>query len=207
MTKSYYHFDTLPSNLMDVIESNLTKVYDPSLDSSLVPGNTLNEDKRRSRTSWVPTQHWVGGLMWDYCRRVNDEFFHYDLEHIDGESVQYTHYGINERYTWHQDESLAAIYKPVINLTEKKSSEHHQNYLNNKANIIRKLSATLQLSHSDDYEGGATQIRDWDNKIYTIPRERGSLVFFDSRLYHRACKVTSGLRKSLVIWAIGPRWK
>ena len=95
----------------------------------------------------------------------------------------------------------------MINLTEKKSSEHHQNYLNNKANIIRKLSATLQLSHSDDYEGGATQIRDWDNKIYTIPRERGSLVFFDSRLYHRACKVTSGLRKSLVIWAIGPRWK
>ena len=123
------------------------------------------------------------------------------------ESMQYTHYGINERYTWHQDEGLAGFYRPASPVSDKKTPNLLDNYVSNKAYKIRKLSATLQLSHGDDYEGGSTQIRDWDNKVYTIPKERGSIVFFDSRLRHRACTVTSGVRKSLVMWAVGPQWK
>ena len=69
------------------------------------------------------------------------------------------------------------------------------------------MSAIVQLSHEEDYEGGATQIRDVDQTLYTIPRKRGTIVFFDSRLQHRAKTVTKGLRKSLITWAVGPRWK
>jgi PKHD-type hydroxylase len=65
----------------------------------------------------------------------------------------------------------------------------------------------LQLSHEDDYEGGFTQIRDVDNTMVTIPKQRGSLFFFDSRLQHRAKTVHKGMRKSLIAWAVGPRWK
>ena len=46
-----------------------------------------------------------------------------------------------------------------------------------------------------------------DNEMITIPKGRGSLFFFDSRMLHRAMTVTKGLRKSLIIWAVGPRWK
>jgi PKHD-type hydroxylase len=32
-------------------------------------------------------------------------------------------------------------------------------------------------------------------------------MLFDSRTPHRVRKVRSGLRKSLVGWVVGPRWK
>ena len=42
---------------------------------------------------------------------------------------------------------------------------------------------------------------------YVAPRQRGSIMLFDSRTMHRVCKVTKGTRKSLVGWVVGPRWK
>ena len=69
------------------------------------------------------------------------------------------------------------------------------------------MSAIIQLSEEDDYEGGSTQIMDVDQTLYTLPKQRGTIVFFDSRLHHRAKTVKKGLRKSLICWAVGPRWK
>ena len=73
--------------------------------------------------------------------------------------------------------------------------------------MVRKLSFALQLSDPDDYEGGNVQIMDETEKSYVVPRKRGTIVLFDSRSRHRVCKVTKGIRKSLVGWVVGPRWK
>ena len=42
---------------------------------------------------------------------------------------------------------------------------------------------------------------------YFAPKQKGTLIVFDSRTKHRVRTVKSGLRKSLVGWVVGPRWK
>ena len=74
-------------------------------------------------------------------------------------------------------------------------------------NMVRKLSFVLQLSDPDDYEGGNLQLLDEGGKSYIAPRQRGTMILFDSRTQHRVLKVTKGCRKSLVGWTVGPRWK
>ena len=82
-----------------------------------------------------------------------------------------------------------------------------QDFLNEKIELIRKLSVVVQLSDPEDYEGGNLQIMSEDGKSYFVPRQRGTIVVFDSRAQHRVLKVTKGVRKSLVGWVVGPRWK
>ena len=80
-------------------------------------------------------------------------------------------------------------------------------FLNENTELVRKLSFAMQLSDPDDYEGGNLQLMDEHNKSYIAPRQRGSIILFDSRTPHRVHKVRKGERKSLVGWVVGPRWK
>ena len=82
-----------------------------------------------------------------------------------------------------------------------------QDFLNENIEMVRKLSFAIQLSDPDDYEGGNVQLLDEAGNQYVVPRQRGTIVLFDSRTQHRVCKVTKGIRKSLVGWTVGPRWK
>jgi PKHD-type hydroxylase len=79
--------------------------------------------------------------------------------------------------------------------------------MNENIELVRKLSFAMQLSDPDDYEGGNVQLMDEMGNAYVVPRQRGSIVLFDSRTQHRVLKVTKGVRKSLVGWTVGPRWK
>ena len=79
--------------------------------------------------------------------------------------------------------------------------------MNENLELVRKLSFAMQLSYNDDYEGGNVQLMDEAGNAYVVPRQRGCIVLFDSRTQHRVLKVTKGVRKSLVGWTVGPRWK
>ena len=65
----------------------------------------------------------------------------------------------------------------------------------------------MQLSPPDDYEGGNVQLLADSGGSYIAPRKRGTVILFDSRTQHRVLKVTKGVRKSIVGWVVGPRWK
>ena len=65
----------------------------------------------------------------------------------------------------------------------------------------------MQLSDPDDYEGGNVILLTEGGQKYVVPRQRGTVIIFDSRTMHCVNKVKKGLRKSLVAWAVGPRWK
>ena len=82
-----------------------------------------------------------------------------------------------------------------------------QDYINENTELVRKLSFAMQLSDPDDYEGGNVQLLDEAGSTYIAPRKKGSIMLFDSRTQHRVLKVTKGVRKSLVGWVLGPRWK
>ena len=172
---------------------------------SLLMGDALNKEMRNSQNAWIPTTHWIGGFLWHYIQRANRENFLYDLRNIDGESIQYTRYDVGQYYKWHNDAGIAGSYKPV-------SSGNHnqglaQDFVNENIELVRKLSFVVQLSDPDDYEGGNLQLLDEGGKPYIAPRRRGTVILFDSRTQHRVQKVTKGVRKSLVGWTVGPRWK
>jgi PKHD-type hydroxylase len=71
---------------------------------------------------------------------------------------------------------------------------------------LRKLSITIQLSNSDDYEGGDLELL-YDKEPYKLDRSRGTFLVFPSFMLHRVTPVTRGTRWSLVAWIGGKRWQ
>ena len=119
--------------------------------------------------------------------RANRENFLYDISHIQNNEIQCTRYKQGDYYNWHTDQDIRTI-----------SSSDQE---------VRKLSFSLQLSNEDDYVGGDLEFTDVDKKIFTAPKNRGCVIVFDSRTIHRVTNIESGIRKSLVGWVLGPRWK
>ena len=98
-------------------------------------------------------------------------------------------------------------YKPVSSGNRGNGGEIANDFINENCERVRKLSFSLLLSDPDTYEGGNLQFLDEAGKSYIAPRQRGTIILFDSRAQHRVQKVTKGVRKSLVGWTVGPRWK
>lgn len=202
--QSIWYYTELNPKIVKTIEEDLTNNFQEQMGDSRLMGDALNRDKRNSKNAWVPTNHWTAGFVWHYIERANRENFLYDIRNIDGESMQFTQYGVGEFYGWHNDAGISCHYKPVS------VGNHHegraQDYLNEKLELVRKLSFVVQLSDPDDYEGGNLQLLAEDGKSYIAPRKRGTVIVFDSRTQHRVLKVTKGVRKSLVGWVVGKRW-
>ena len=119
--------------------------------------------------------------------------------------MQYTRHEEGQFYTWHNDAGLAGQYKPVS--VGNRQDGLANDFLNENIEMVRKLSFVMQLSNPDDYEGGNLQLLDEGGNSYIAPRQRGTVILFDSRTQHRVLKVTKGIRKSIVGWTVGPRWK
>lgn len=208
--QSIWYYTDLPTDIIELIERDLSLHNDANLqDSTVGDGNygAIDKSKRNARNTWVPSSHWIAGFVWHYVMRANRENFLYDLSNIDGESLQYTVYGEGEYYGWHSDHSLPSFYKPVSSGNRGNGAELAQDFLNANCEKVRKLSFSLLLSDPDSYEGGNLQLLDDAGKSYFAPRKRGTIILFDSRTQHRVLKVTSGVRKSLVGWTVGPRWR
>jgi|TARA_Y100000004_G_scaffold177881_1_gene219903 predicted 2-oxoglutarate/Fe(II)-dependent dioxygenase YbiX len=203
--QSVWYYTDLPEDVVDIIERDLSDKFDDQMQDSQLQGDQINKATRNSQNAWIPTSHWVGGFLWHYVMRANRENFLYDLRNIDNESMQYTRYGVGEFYKWHNDAGLSGQYKPVS--SGNRCEGLTQDFVNENIELVRKLSFTLQLSHPDDYEGGNVQLMDEMGKSYFAPRKRGTIILFDSRTSHRVLKVTKGVRKSIVGWTVGPRWK
>jgi PKHD-type hydroxylase len=203
--QSVWYYSDIPEDIVDIIEKDLSIKFDPEMGDSRLMGDALNKDKRNSQNAWVPTTHWLGGFLWHYIERANRENFLYDLRCIDGESMQYTRYDVGQFYSWHNDAGIAGAYKPAT--VGNRMDGRANDFLNENIELVRKLSFVLQLSDADDYEGGNLQLLDEGGKSYFAPRKRGTVILFDSRTMHRVLPVKSGLRKSIVGWTVGPRWK
>jgi len=202
--QSVWYESQIPTELADIIERDATNTFGSQFEDSKLYGDELNKEKRNSQNAWIPTTHWIGGFIWHYVQRANRENFLYDIRNIDGESIQFTKYEEGQFYGWHNDAGLATQYKPVS--VGNRADGLAQDYLNEKIELIRKLSVVVQLSNPEDYEGGNLQIMSEDGKSYFAPRKRGTVIVFDSRAQHRVLKVTKGCRRSLVCWIVGKRW-
>tara|TARA_R100000008_G_C3525023_1_gene136113 strand:- start:150 stop:770 length:621 start_codon:yes stop_codon:yes gene_type:complete len=203
--QSIWYFTDIPKDIVEIIERDVSEKFDSGMADSRLHGDALNKERRNSQNAWIPTSHWVGGFIWHYIERANRENFLYDLRCIDGESMQYTKYEEGQFYNWHNDAGLLSQYKPVS--LGNRADGLANDFLNENVEMVRKLSFAMQLSDPDDYEGGNVQLMDEQGKCYFAPRHRGCIVLFDSRTMHRVLPVKKGVRKSIVGWTVGPRWK
>lgn len=209
MAYSHVWYNTkIPKEMISIICEDV-KSFDQKLEKSKVMDNDLsnveNTSYRSGKNAWIPASNWISGFIWHYINLANKSNFLYDIECIDSHSIQYSHYNVGDFYKWHSDWNIDEAYRPQH--VRSMQTTIAEDVLSVSGESSRKLSFSMQLSDEDEYTGGELQLLDSTGNIYTTPKERGTISIFDSRLSHRVRKVTSGCRKSLVGWAVGPRWR
>ena len=152
-----------------------------SIDNTLYQkGTTGNNNKLLARNVNIQFINitWINALLCGYIRYANSLNFHYNLSDEDKELAQISKYSVGEFYGEHRD------------------------FGTNDNSITRKLSLTVQLSDEDSYEGGDLIFFNGSIKD-KAPRGKGSVIVFDSRLFHEITPVIKGTRYSLVKWYHG----
>lgn len=148
--------------------------------SGEIPPETL----RKSKTSWISLNNntgWLYDRLAYIANQLNGQFYRYDIYGFK-EDFQYTVYeGEGGHYTWHLDSGF-----------------------NNET--TRKLTLVLQLSDPSEYEGGDIEILTSDTPLQ-VAKQKGLLCAFPGFRLHRVTPVTSGIRRTLVIWTTGPAFK
>jgi len=147
---------------------------------------------RISDISWIDLNtenSWIFEKLNPAFERMNDEHFQYNLTGYD--HIQYSTYSgdKNGRYDWHMDMVYGAM-----------PPQQPEN---------RKMSVSLMLNQEGiDFEGGSFEVNgSSEHRAEKVPLNKGQLVMFPSFLIHRVAPVTKGIRKSLVIWIVGPKLK
>lgn len=197
--QSIWYYTDIDQEVVKRIEYDINRGFEDKMVDSCMYDGSIIKSERNSQNAWIPSHHWVGGFLWNYIQRANRENFLYDIDHFDSDLIQYTRYEEGQFYKWHIDAGIGTYYKPDPN--------DPNDHVNKSSEMIRKISFAMQLSDPDEYEGGDVQLMDEGGKTYFVPRQRGTVVLFDSRTPHRVRKVKKGVRKSLVGWVCGPRWR
>lgn len=124
----------------------------------------------------LPLEHEVHSHLNEVWNELSD-FFKIDIDFV--EPYEY------KRYT-----------------TEDFFGKHVDNYYSLTTSLDRKITMSIQLSSSDEFEGGELDVLG-----KKIKSSKGSIVCFPSFFPHAVSKITSGIRRSLIGWAWGPYWK
>jgi hypothetical protein len=185
---------------------------DPDAPPEEQEGGSYDTSIRKSEIRWGDLQE-IGQMHPDIVDKVMNGIYQkacemgmqFSIEFA--ENMQHTTYHAPEKkedvagfYTWHTDAG------PNIDPNQ----------------TIRKLSAIIQLTDPDEYEGGHFQwLEPWsvfdklrsnnttvrmDDAIITAPfsaKTKGTLIVFPSYVHHQVTPVTRGTRQSLVLWQQG----
>jgi PKHD-type hydroxylase len=163
-------------------------VSDPNLEKTF--------EHRRSKIIWIMRDHPKLGFLhksfWEVVTEMNNEL--YGAHISDLPPLQFTQY--SEQYQGEYKLHMDVDWLATSNATSKIENQ-------------RKVSAVLQLSDPNDYEGGefefGPEVREKPPADYL--RQQGVLFSFPSFLHHGVRPVTKGKRYSLVGWFEGPAWR
>jgi len=182
-----FYQEVIPPKLVDLMVEEVEKINEKnefedaktgSLDKAVYDTKTRN-----SKIKWWYESHWVCSVFSHYIGIANKQQWEYDLNTLLG--IQVSKYEAPDgHYRWHSDYGTSQ---------------------NN--DYTRKLSASLLLTDPSEYEGGDLEFIDYHGNNVFAPKQRGSIIVFDSRVPHRVTPVTKGKRYSLVTWMYGPKLK
>jgi PKHD-type hydroxylase len=193
--QTYLRLRYLPSYAMDdtvFTPTEIDKILDYADTLKLMPGL----DRGNVRKSQVNFMHpnsdngWIFDRLNGALDYMNEKYYNFDINGY--EFIQYSTYDAKDdgRYNFHMDMALGELDK-----------NWHEN---------RKLSMTLLLNQPGvDFEGGEFEINTSSESQVPekINLKKGKLILFPSFLIHRVRPVTKGIRKSLVIWLTGPKFR
>ena len=162
-------------------------------DAKTIGTENLDEVRkiRRSKIKFydrTDSSAWIFDKFNSIISVLNDRYYNFDLNGYN--TFQYTEYEGSDQgtYDWHID---------LIHDT------------NNDKDLTRKLSCVLMLNEQDkDFVGGNFEICHGNNSMPSaLPMPKGRLIAFPSYIAHRVTPVTSGKRKTIVIWVTGPKFR
>lgn len=146
-------------------------------------GGGVNKKIRAVEQQILPMNNegWPLTRILEFAQQANNARFKFDLSgFLDVDAPMVMRYSKGSHYDWHVDTGNAVCH--------------------------RKLSFSIQLSDSKDYEGG--DIEFLGTKVKTDEfRQKGMAIIFPSFLPHRITKVTKGVRHAIVGWIHGPTFK
>lgn len=149
----------------------------------------IDSEYRKSEVRWMlieMQEHFtIKDTILYYAKQANRNYFGFDIDYV--QDIQHTTYKADEqgngKYDWHID-----------------------TFWNGPTAFDRKVSLTIQLSDSSDYEGGDFEIEGHYPDTNML-RQKGTVIVFPSFLRHRVTPITRGIRKSLVSWVEGPKFR
>jgi predicted 2-oxoglutarate/Fe(II)-dependent dioxygenase YbiX len=182
-----YHPGHFISSDVDVLVDFFNENY--TLEAGKVSNGNVT-DIRVCDIAWVgskPGDRFINNVLWDHIQTINGQAFGFDIQHL--EPLQYTVYKSDTlgHYKWHRDTFFT---RPNM--------------------YDRKLTLVMQLSDGEDYEGGDLILEDdfFVNKPDPVEmRTKGSIFVFPAFIKHTVTPVTKGIRRSLVAWAEGPKFR
>jgi PKHD-type hydroxylase len=161
--------------------------------ATIISGNTatdlIEDTYRKSDIGFIHSNdetRWIFDSLLRLAAHINNNYYGYDLSGFD--HFQYTEYnGEGSKYDYHTDMIFSDQLRP-------------------EQLLPRKLSFSLILSNPNEYIGGDFEIL-IGKKSNSVTQTRGRVIAFPSFVMHRVTPLTSGVRKSIVFWAVGPKFK
>jgi PKHD-type hydroxylase len=163
---------------------------------AVVYGNRDEEttrEIRRSKTKFFeknPDVSWIFDQFNYVIQSLNNQYYNFNLNGY--RTFQYTIYDGEDKgmYDWHMDTILG---RELDNSWDEDT---------------RKLTMIMLLSDNVlDFKGGELELnigRESNSQVVDIVK--GKIVVFPSFILHRVKPVTSGIRKSIVVWVEGPKF-
>lgn len=175
---------------------------------------------RDSDIAWL-NEGWLYDLLVPFVEEANEKAG-WKWQYNWHESLQFTRYENSGFYGWHQDgrSDWCGTYKRYIHGITKEPLKSDGSlpsgyvYDDGPVGKVRKISMTVNLCDSEDYEGGnlkfdfGSHVKK-ENRFHTCEeiRPKGSIIVFPSFVHHCVTPVTKGTRYSLVMWTLGDPWK
>ena len=145
------------------------------LEEGKITGDKVDHSIRNTKIAWI---HPNTETHWLFDRAI--VIFSSSLPFGTLQSMQYTVYRgeDNSHYTWHRDIGTGdKIMRARVNV------------------------CIVQLSNPSDYVGGVLQLKHED-QIIDVMKTKGMVTTFPIDMLHRVTPVTSGIRKTLIMWGL-----
>jgi len=152
-------------------------------EDGVVRDGDLDLSERRSKINWLaPSDEtvWIYEKITNAVLTLNSKYFNFDL------------FGFTEAFQVTKYTAPDGCYDAHVDTVAN--------------GIIRKLTAVVQLTHPDEYEGGGLELV-YSKNPTPMEKTLGRLVLFPSYVLHRVVPVSSGTRYSMVCWATGAPFK
>ncbi len=165
----------------------------PGREANMGPfGNITNKDFRTSTIRFIHEYNkefeFLFDIVWKLAIKTNYRWFDFHLNKL--ESIQLAEYDSAEQ--GHYDKHIDTFWVNPL-----------------KSGAQRKLSAIIQLSDPNDYEGGEFVLHgaQMEKPKSEDIKQQGTILFFPSFMEHQLMPVTSGKRYSLACWFEGPSFR